>query len=110
MSFILQKQYIETSDTLEDALWNMIQSDAAHSEMEEFYESYRIATDRDAEYDSNYFLREYGIPAVFDEEDRRDVSKTNAELEDGMALAVCPKCSAFSVDASKWLESVFSLQ
>ena len=53
------------SDTLEDALWNMIQSDAAHSEMEEFYESYRIATDRDAEYDSNYFLREYGIPAVF---------------------------------------------
>ncbi len=69
------------SDTLEDALWNMIQSDAAHSEMEEFYESYRIATDRDAEYDSNYFLREYGIPAVFDEEDRRDVSKTNAELE-----------------------------
>ena len=46
----------------------------------------------------------------FDEEDRRDVSKTNAELEMEWLWQFVQKCSAFSVDASKWLESVFSLQ
>ncbi len=66
------------SDKLSDALREMIDADTLRTEMEEFYETYRMQTGRSPEYESNYYEREYGI---YTDEDMPDLSPTKAEQE-----------------------------
>ena len=66
------------SDQLCDALLKRIDADTRRTEMEEFYETYRMLTGRSPEYENNYYKRESGLYA---DADVSDFPPTKAERE-----------------------------